>query len=65
MKAFKTIIISSDGSLYFSFSIETSLTNKLVSFQKQDDKNFVLNQKNSNKNVESKYSSRYKKKYLK
>ena len=65
MKAFKTIIISSDGSLYFSFSIETSLTNKLVSFQKQDDKNFVLNQKKSNKNVESKYSSHYKKKYLK
>jgi len=65
MKAFKTIIISSDGSLYFSLNIEASLTNKLVNFQKQDDKNFVLNQKKRNKNVESKYSSYYKKKYLK
>jgi len=65
MKAFKTVIISSDGSLYFSSNIEASLTNKLINFQKQDDKNFVLNQKKRNKNVESKYSSDYKKKYLK
>lgn len=65
MKSFKTIIISSDGSLYFSSNIEASLTNKLVNFQKQDDKNFVLNQKKHNTNVESKYSPYYKKKYLK
>lgn len=65
MKFFKTIIISSDGSLYFSSNIEASLTNKLVNFQKQDDKNFALNQKKRNKNVESKYSPYYKKKYLK
>jgi len=65
MKFFKSINISSDGSLYFSYKMETSLNNKFVIFQKQDDKNFVLNQKNQRKTVESKYSSRYKKKYLK
>lgn len=65
MKAFKTVIISSDGSLYFSSSIEVFLTNKLINFQKQDDKNFVLNRKKFNKNVEFKHLSYYKKKYLK
>lgn len=64
MKTFKTIIISSDGSFYFSSNIEPSLSNKLVSFQKHDDKNFVLNQKKRKKNIESKYSSYYRKKYL-
>jgi hypothetical protein len=65
MKVFKTVIISSDGSVQFSSNIEAFLTNKLVSFQKQDDKNFILNQKKHKKSVESKYSSLYKKKYLK
>lgn len=65
MKIFKTIVISSDGSFYFSSNIVASLTNKLISFQKQDDKNFSLNQKKHKKNIESKYSSYYKKKYLK
>jgi len=65
MKFFKSINISSDGSFYFSYKMETSLNNKFVSFQKQDDKNFVLNQKNQRKTIESKYSSRYKKRYLK
>jgi hypothetical protein len=65
MKVFKTITISSDGSFYFSANTETSLTNKLISFQKQDDINFILNQKKRKKNIESKYSSYYKKKYLK
>lgn len=65
MKVFKTIIISSDGSSYFSPYAEVILTNKFVSFQKQDDKNFILNQKKHKKNIESKYSSYYKKKYLK
>lgn len=64
MKVFKTIIISSDGSLHFSSHVEAALTNKLVRFQKQDDKNFVLNQKKQRKNLESSYSSYYKKKYL-
>jgi len=65
MKIFKTVIIFSDGSVQFSSNIEASLTNKLVSFQKQDDKNFILNQKKHKKSIESKYSSFYKKKYLK
>ena len=65
MKTFRTIVVFSDGSLYFSSELETGLTNKLVVFQKHDDKNFILNQKKYKKNVESKYSSFYKKKYLK
>jgi hypothetical protein len=65
MKVFKIVNIFSDGSVQFSSSIEAALTNKLVSFQKQDDKNFTLNQKKRKKSVESKYSSLYKKKYLK
>jgi hypothetical protein len=66
IKTFKTIIISSDGSLYFSSNIEAALNNnKLITFQKQDDKNFILNQKKDKKNAESRYSSVYKKKYLK
>ena len=65
MKTFRTIVVFSDGSLYFSSELETGLINKLVVFQKHDDKNFILNQKKDKKNVESKYSSFYKKKYLK
>ena len=65
MKVFKIINIFSDGSVQFSSRIEAALTNKLVSFQKQDDKNFILNQKKRKKSVEFKYSSIYKKKYLK
>jgi hypothetical protein len=65
MKIFKSINVSSNGSLYFYHNVEMSLNNKLVNFQKQDDKNFNLNQKKSKKNMESKHSSYYKKKYLK
>ncbi len=65
MKNFKTIIISSDGSSYFLSNAEIVSTNKFVSFQKQDDKNFSLNQKKHTKSIEFKYSSYYKKKYLK
>jgi len=65
MKIFKTVIIFSDGSVQFLSNIEASLTKKLLSFQKQDDKNFILNQKKHKKSIESKYSSLYKKKYLK
>jgi hypothetical protein len=65
MKIFKSVNISSDGSLYFCHNIEISLNNKLISFQKQDDKNFSLNAKKSKRIIESKHSSYYKKKYLK
>ena len=65
MKVFKNIHVSSNGSFYFCHNIEPSLNNKLIIFQKQDDKNFILNQKKVRKNIESKQSSYYKKKYLK
>lgn len=64
MKVFKCIIIASDGSLSFSHYSETSLNGKFVNFQKQDDKNFFLNQKEHKKNIDSKQSVYYKKKYL-
>ena len=65
MKVLKNIIISSDGSYYFFNSGEVSLSNKLVSLKKQDDKNFSFNQKKKQAVVDSKQSSYYKKKYLK
>jgi len=65
MKILKNIVISSDGSCYFFNSGEVSLSNKLVSFKKQDDKNFSFNQKKKQAVVDSKQSSYYKKKYLK
>jgi len=65
MKIFKNIIVSSDGSCYFFNSGEVSLSNKFVSFKKQDDKNFSFNQKEKQAVVDSKQSSYYKKKYLK
>ena len=65
MKILKNIVVSSDGSCYFFNSGEVSLSNKLVSFKKQDDKNFNFNQKKKQAVVDSKQSSYYKKKYLK
>lgn len=65
MKILKTITVSSDGSFFFSVSSETSLATKLVIFQKQDDKNFNLNQKKGQISIDSRKSSYYKKKYLK
>lgn len=67
MKSFKTIIIFSDGSFDFSSVINTkviSVTN-FISFQKEDDKSFILNRKKNKKNLEYKSLSDYKKKYLK
>jgi hypothetical protein len=65
MKILKNIVVSSDGSCYFFNSGEVSLSNKLVSFKKQDDKNFHFNQKKKQAVVDSKQSSYHKKKYLK
>ena len=65
MKTFKHISIASDGSLRLSQNVEVSLNNRFVQFQKQDDKSFLLNQKERKKSIESKHSSKYKKKYLK
>ena len=67
MRSFKTVVISSDGSFYFSstFNAKAISTTKFISFQKEDDKNFILNKKKHKKNIESKYSPYYKKKYLK
>ena len=65
MKILKNTIISSDGSYYFLNSGEVSLSNKLVTFKKQDEKNFSFNQKKKQAVVDSKQSSYHKKKYLK
>ena len=65
MKILKNIVISSDGSYYFSNSGEISLSNKLVTFKKQDEKNFSFNQKKKQAVIDSKQSSSHKKKYLK
>ena len=45
MKILKNILISSDGSCHFINSGEILLSNKFVTFKKQDDKNFVFNKK--------------------
>ena len=65
MRILKNIVISSDGSYYFSNTGEVSLSNKLVTFKKQDEKNFSFNQKKKRAVVDSKQSSYHKKKYLK
>ena len=65
MKSFKSINISSNGSLYFCHNSEPALNGKVIIFQKQDDKNFNFNEKKSKGNLDSKHSSYYKKKYLK
>jgi hypothetical protein len=65
MKAFKIITVSSDGSYFFSTVGETSITNKLVVYQKQDDRNFSFNKKKGQISIDSKQSSYFKKKYLK
>ena len=65
MKILKSIMISSDGSCYFFNSGEISLSNKLVVFNKKDDKNCSFNQKKKQNIIDSKQSSYYKKKYLK
>ena len=65
MKIFKIITVFSDGSYSFSLAGETSLTNKLVIFQKQDDRNCGFNKKKNQIVIDAKQSSYYKKKYLK
>jgi hypothetical protein len=66
MKLFKKINICSNGSLYFCYKVETSVSkNKPVFFQKIDDKIFALNQKKAPTSIDSRHSLSYKKKYLK
>ena len=65
MKTFRIITVFSDGTYSFSSAGETSLTNKLVIFQKQDDRNHNFNKKKGQISIDSKQSSYYKKKYLK
>lgn len=64
MKIFKIITVFSDGSFSFSSAGEILLTNKLVIFQKQDERSFSLNQKKGQIILDSKQSFYYKKKYL-
>jgi hypothetical protein len=65
MKIFKIIRVFSDGSYSFTSAGEASLINKLVIFQKQDDRNFSFYQKKGQVIIDSKQSFYYKKKYLK
>ena len=65
MKSFKGINVSSDGSFYFHYHTEILSDTKQIIFQKQDAINFSFNQKKVKKNLKSKHSSYYKKKYLK
>lgn len=67
MKSFKIIVVFSDGSFYFSSTSNTKTIsiNNYTSFQKEDDKSFILNKKKHKKNIEYKYSFYYKKKYFK
>lgn len=64
MKSFKSINISSDGSLYVSFQNSVEQNFEQIIFKKKDDKNFNLNQKINKYNMDSKQSIFYKKKYL-
>ena len=63
MKLLKKIKITSNGSFYFHYKLESN-TNKQVFFQATDDKNFPLNQKKAFKKANLKHSLSYKKKYL-
>jgi hypothetical protein len=56
MKLFKKINISSNGSLYFCYKVETSTSkNKSIFFQKTDDKIFALNQKKAASSIDSRH----------
>ena len=65
MKSFKSINISSDGSLYVSFQNSVEQNFEQIIFKKKDDKNFNLNQKINKYNMDSKQSIFYKKKIFK
>jgi len=66
MKILKRLKISSDGSIsFFQSGKNAYASNKLVVFEKQDDKNFIFNQKVKKAAIDSKQSTFYKKKYLK
>lgn len=65
MKKFKNINVFLDGSSFFCYNIETTLTKNFVSFQKHNSsKSYVSNTKTLNPKV-IKFQYLYKKKYLK
>ena len=65
MKILKIINISSDGSIYFSYHPKNLIkkNNKNI-FQKNDDKNFILNKKKTTQFSSFEKSSSYKNKYI-
>ena len=65
MEFFKTIEVSSNGSYFFCYKSKISVKNRLIKFQKKDDKNFYLNQKKIKNPIDSTSSLYYKKRYLK
>lgn len=64
MKFIRKIYILSDGSLYFSYELQTS-DNTFVSCSVEDEKTFFLNKKNRVRQLNLKSSLEYKKKYFK
>lgn len=57
MKLFKTITIFPDGSYFFSLTNETLITNKLIFFKKQKNKNSNLYEKKNLNKIKFKQSS--------
>lgn len=64
MKFVRKICIFSDGSLIFYRELQT-LNNEITQFFLEDAKNFFLNNKNSTRQFNSKFSLKQKKKYFK
>ena len=65
MKLFKIINVSSNGSFYFHYQqINLIKKNNKNIFQKNDDKNFILNKKKTTSSNTFRQSLHYKNKYL-
>ena len=64
MKKIKNLRVFSDGSLHFDYTLVTSIKIDNVNFQKNDYKNSSFYNKKIVKNVTSKYSKAYKKKFF-
>ena len=64
MKKIKKIFVFSDGSYYSDYCVETSIKFSTVDFHKIDYKNSSLYNNKISKNLISKYSKEYKKKFF-
>ena len=64
MKKIKNIFVFSDGSYYSDYSVVTSVKFNTVYFNKVDYKNSILYTNKPSKNLISKHSKEYKKKFF-